>query len=273
MVPSEDFDRRVQAVDFRHRHVEHDNVGVELFVELDGFRAATGLADHFDVELVFEDAPEALAYQRMVVGEQDADTSGCHATSFRAAAAIAVHAGTRSFTRTPPCSASSSHSSPPISSARSRMLTSPSPRSGRRSTSSAGIPFPRSSISSSSHSPWLDRRTQASVDPGVASDVAERFLRDSIDVDRAAVLDRLHRADDGERRADAGLPLELLDEHLERTLEAEVVQESGVQPLRPRADPIERLLRNRSHVIQLRTPAGSMAQSAAARDPAACRSP
>ena len=107
---------------------------------------------------------------------------------------------------------------------------------------------------------------------GVAPDVAERFLRDSIDVDRSAILDRLHRTDDGERRADAGLPLELLDEHLKRTLEAKVVQESRVEPLRPGADPIERLLRNRPHVIEL-TRAGSPVQSDAARDPAACRSP
>ena len=82
-------------------------------------------------------------------------------------------------------------------------------------------------------------------------DVAERFLGDAIDVDGAAVPDRLHLAGDRERRADAGLALELLDAHLEGALEPEVVQQSRVQPLRPGADPIERLLGNRAHTVQL----------------------
>ena len=96
----------MQPVDLRHGHVEDDDVGVELLVELDGLGAPARLADHLDVELVFEDAAESLADQRMIVGEQDADTTRCHATSLRAGAAGAVHAGTRSCTRTPPCSRS-----------------------------------------------------------------------------------------------------------------------------------------------------------------------
>ena len=83
---AEDVDRGVQAVDFRHPEIEHDDIRLERAIELDGLRPAIGFADDDDVRFVFEDAAEALAHERVVVGEQDADGRSRHHTSEECAA-------------------------------------------------------------------------------------------------------------------------------------------------------------------------------------------
>ena len=134
----QDLDGRVEAVDLRHRHVEHDHVGVELLVEGDGFGAAARLADDFDVLLVFEDAAESLPHERVIVGEQYANRHR-QATSD---AAGARHPRTRSCTTVPPPCAGDTCSSPPINSARSRMLTIPMPRGASPAGGAAAMPLP-----------------------------------------------------------------------------------------------------------------------------------
>ena len=61
--------------------------------------------------------------------------------------------------------------------------------------------------------------------------IAERFLDDPVDVDRAVLAHAVERAGGREVCADSGLPLELLDGAFDRAGQAEVVEHTRVQPL------------------------------------------
>ena len=114
-------------------------------------------------------------------------------------------------------------------SARSRMLTIPMPR--------AASP-PAAPRRCRCHGP---RRRAANLHYGSRSPtipaipmprrIAERFLDDPVDVDRAVLAHAVERPGGREVRADSGLPLELLDGAFDRAGQAEVVEHARVQPL------------------------------------------
>ena len=62
-----------QPVHFRHLEVEKEDVGGEGGDVVEGFVAVAGLADDFEVILRVEDGDEAVAYDGVVVGDEDAD--------------------------------------------------------------------------------------------------------------------------------------------------------------------------------------------------------
>jgi hypothetical protein len=66
-------DRRMQPVHLRHGHVHHDNVRVQLLGKGNGVHAIAGLADDNDLPIVFEDPPESLPHERVIVNENHAD--------------------------------------------------------------------------------------------------------------------------------------------------------------------------------------------------------
>ena len=113
--------------------------GFELLVEGDGFGAAARLADDFDVLLVFQDAAESLPHQRVIVGEQSRESTSLRPPRMRQRAR---HPRTRSCTTVPPPCAGDTCSSPPINSARSRMLTIPMPRGASPAGGAAAMPLP-----------------------------------------------------------------------------------------------------------------------------------
>src|SRR5881392_665865 len=85
----------------------------------------------------------------------------------------------------------------------------------------------------------------------MATDVAERLLDDAVDVNREIRRDVRDRSAGGQRRPNPGLTLELLDRASEGLFQPEVVEHTRVEPLRLRADAIERGLRDPAHVIEL----------------------
>ena len=73
----------LDPVEDRHRHVHHDDVGLELGGQADGLAAVAGLGDHRHAG-VLERPADGLAQELMVVGEEDphqavpdASLSGC----------------------------------------------------------------------------------------------------------------------------------------------------------------------------------------------------
>ena len=66
----------MQPVHLGHRHVHDDDVRVGLLDQGDGVQAVAGLAGDLQVGVVLEDAAEALADQRVVVDQDDADGHG-----------------------------------------------------------------------------------------------------------------------------------------------------------------------------------------------------
>ena len=75
-IPAADDDgpRRLDAVEHRHAHVHQDDVGRVELDEPRRRRPVGGLAHDLDAGLGLEDHAEALAQQRLVVGQDDADT-------------------------------------------------------------------------------------------------------------------------------------------------------------------------------------------------------
>ena len=63
----------MQAVHLGHRHVHDDDVRVGLLDQRDGVEAVAGLAGDLQVGVVFENAPEPLADQRVIVDQDDAN--------------------------------------------------------------------------------------------------------------------------------------------------------------------------------------------------------
>ena len=63
--------RGLDAVQLRHGDVHDDHVGMQFLGQLHGFAAVAGLAHDLHVGLRGEDHAEALAHQRVIVGEQN----------------------------------------------------------------------------------------------------------------------------------------------------------------------------------------------------------
>ena len=127
-------------------------------------RAVARLADHLDVVAGVEDHPEALANERLVVGDRDPDAHD------------AGPVGSRAWTRYPPPGSGPASSVPPTSDARSRIPISPWPP---RAACAGGGPAVVA---------HLDLELVASVaqdhlDPGgasVAKRVRQRLLDDAV---------------------------------------------------------------------------------------------
>src|SRR5262249_4842751 len=105
---------RLDPVHGRHTDVHQDDVREQPLRQLDRLAAVAGLADDLDVVLGAEDHAEAVAHERLVVAEENAD-------DHRSVAAN----GSRAATRKPPSGTGSVSTLPPSAAARSRMPISP----------------------------------------------------------------------------------------------------------------------------------------------------
>jgi len=56
-----------------HRQIEEKNVGLDLRRQFDGLQAVAGFSDHFHVGFGLQQAPEAVAENRMIVGNHNAN--------------------------------------------------------------------------------------------------------------------------------------------------------------------------------------------------------
>ncbi len=65
-----DLARGVETIQLGHAHVEHGHVGPERPGLLDRVVTVGGLADHLEL-FAFQQRPQALTHDLMVVGEQD----------------------------------------------------------------------------------------------------------------------------------------------------------------------------------------------------------
>ena len=103
--------------------------------------------------------------------------------------------------------------------------------------------------------------------------LCQRLLDDPVDVDRGLGTDDADRPLRLEVRADAVLPSELLDEPFERLLEPEVVEDTGCSSRDCDANPLERLLRDAAHLLEVADERRVAGAGCASRGPAACRRP
>src|SRR5689334_10564284 len=134
-----------QAVHARHADVHQDHIGFQGPGQLNGLAAGGRVGDDLDIALKFGDRPQAVAYQGLVVSDQDPDLVA-HLTAPTAT-------GNRACTRNPRCSPGPAASWPWYSATRSRIPASPCPPAGELPPHAArGPPGPLSMISTSSHS-------------------------------------------------------------------------------------------------------------------------
>src|SRR6185369_5812910 len=75
--------RGFDAVEQGHADVEHGNVGQQLQRLPHGFTTIADFAHDLPVALFFEDLPQALPYERVVVAEQKAEPSHGRALPLR----------------------------------------------------------------------------------------------------------------------------------------------------------------------------------------------
>ena len=87
-----------------------------LLVERDRLFAVAGFGDHCHVRLLIDDGGEAVAHDRMIVGEDDADLGA------RGVLTSGWRFGTRTLNARAGPGCALSGQSPPIACARSRML-------------------------------------------------------------------------------------------------------------------------------------------------------
>ena len=121
--------------------VHQDHVRLHALDQLHGRDAATGLADHLEIRLQFEQCGQRLADQRLVVDQHDADhrpgpgrSGGVPPgidTAFAAAATAVVAAETRAVTRVPAPGSACTSSAPPAAATRAASPCRPEPASLR----------------------------------------------------------------------------------------------------------------------------------------------
>src|SRR4051812_1723998 len=141
------------AAHLGHVEVQEDDVGAQVASHLEPFPAVARLADDVDAGIAAERGRHALADQREVVDEQDADV---HAANSSAASA------SLSVTRVPAPGMDSTNALPPSRSTRPPMLwRMPRPRR----TEAGSNPVPSSSTTMPSVSPDTEQRTTAESAP------------------------------------------------------------------------------------------------------------
>ena len=91
----------MQSVNLGHREVHHDDVREERARQLDRLSAAARFTGDDDVGLVFEDAPETLPHEGMIVGQEDANRFRGH-VSTPSGVVVTMARGTRISTISPP---------------------------------------------------------------------------------------------------------------------------------------------------------------------------
>ncbi len=72
--PPLDLLRRIEAVELRHAHVHHHNVGFEEKRLLDRLTAGRGDATNFPARLSFDDRARAFAHDVVIVGNKNSDS-------------------------------------------------------------------------------------------------------------------------------------------------------------------------------------------------------
>ena len=66
-----DLPGRFEAIHFRHGNIQDQDVRLQFNAFEDGFTAVGGLSADTDVELTFQEMPEAFADNGVIVAEQD----------------------------------------------------------------------------------------------------------------------------------------------------------------------------------------------------------
>ena len=117
---------RFDAVELRHADVHQDEVGLALDGFVDRLDSVAASADDLDVGLGVEDQAEAVADERLIVGEQDGDH-------------CAPRSAARAWTVQPSLGRRPVRESPPQSATRSRMPTSPWPRCRSRCAAACAV--------------------------------------------------------------------------------------------------------------------------------------
>ena len=81
--PSFDLDCSIEAVELRHGHVHHHNIGLECKGLLDGLKAGRGDATNFPTRLSLDHRARAFAHHVMIVGDENTQgrRSSCHCLS------------------------------------------------------------------------------------------------------------------------------------------------------------------------------------------------
>ena len=156
--------RGLDAVQLRHGHVHHHDVGLQLLGQFDGFAAVARFAHDLHVGLRAQDHLEALAHHGVVVSQQDADLF--HSS-----------AGTRTSITTPWPGFDCTVTSPPALRARARIPIIPSAGARRRQLRRGRARRRRCER-------LIAPGRLSSVDPDVLAPrvprhVGERFLRDA----------------------------------------------------------------------------------------------
>ena len=160
-----------------HLQVHQHDVGPSLARELDGLLAVGGLADDVDAD-VLEQHPQALAEDRVVVGDDDPQPSRS-STTLRGtgrAGTRPLPSGSRAVTRVPCSGLAPISSEPPTSAARSRMEASPTPAT--RSARAARTRRRRPSRATHRGGDGQARAPRRSVPPACRTALVSDFLGD-----------------------------------------------------------------------------------------------
>ena len=71
------FREHLEAIEFRHLHVEEDKVGCGAPNGRHGRSAIAAFAEQFEVGLLFQETTKALARQRFIIDDQDTGFHNC----------------------------------------------------------------------------------------------------------------------------------------------------------------------------------------------------
>src|SRR5436309_12666735 len=136
---------RVEAAPLWHPDVEEQDVGLGLPNQLHDVLGALGVCDHLDVVLHLEDRAQALAEQRVVIDDDEAESSRLsdHASNLRSGSrdAAEIAAGIVRESSAPRPASVRTHRVPPSAAQRSRMDQGAAPGGRKPSASVTPRPF------------------------------------------------------------------------------------------------------------------------------------